>query len=447
MSSHGAQTVLVIGSGGREHALAWKLARSPQVARIIVAPGNEGMPTEWERWKTDLSQGKPEFERLASRALEAGVALTVVGPDNPLADGMVDVFDARGLLVFGPTAAAARIEASKAFAKEVMQAAGVPTAKSFIVPTRDEARKLLKSLPWEGAGGSAGWVVKFDGLALGKGVIVCGDAETALAGLAQLPEGRYVIEERLAGEEISWLAFCDGERCALLEPARDHKRLMDGDRGPNTGGMGAFSPVPGIPAAWADRVRNEVFLPTLREMKKRGTPFFGLLYAGLMVDVVRDRFWVLEFNARFGDPETQALMLRMEGDLFDWCLASAKRDLSGLPPQVPFRRETAVAVVAAAKGYPDAPVKGALISGPDSLLRAFGAPVSGDPEYFCAGVSRDGEGLKTAGGRVFAALGLGPDLGAARRQAYDRLFKVRFEGLQARADIGNSAAAAEGGER
>lgn len=430
MNPRGAQTVLVIGSGGREHALAWKLSRSSRVGRVIVAPGNDGMPAEWERWKADLGRGKPEFERLAAMALESGVTLTVVGPDNALADGIVDVFEARGLLIFGPSAAAARIEASKAFAKEVMRAAGVPTAKSFIVPTKEEARKLLRSLPW-----NSGWVLKFDGLALGKGVIVCGDSDTALAGLEQLPDGRFVIEEKLGGEEISWLAFCDGERCSLLEPARDHKRLLDRDLGPNTGGMGAFSPVPGIPSAWAERVRDEVFLPVLREMNARGTPFRGILYAGLMVDVAADRFWVLEFNARFGDPETQALMLRMDSDLFDWCLAVANRDLGGLPDRVPFRRETSVAVVAAAKGYPDSPVKGAVIQGPETLFK----PGSfSEPEYFCAGVSRDGESLKTSGGRVLAALGLGADLGAARRQAYDRLLKVRFEGLQARADIGSA---------
>lgn len=416
-------TVVLVGSGGREHALAWKLAASPRIGRLVVAPGNDGMPAAWERWAFG------DFSAFAERCLAEKVDLVVVGPDNPLADGLVDVLQKAGVKAFGPRAAAAQIEASKAFAKEIMKAAGVPTAKSFVAPNRDEAKRLLRSLPWTPGGG---WVVKFDGLALGKGVVVCGSLEEATAGLASLPEGKFVIEERLRGEEISWLAFCDGERCALMEPARDHKRLRDEDQGPNTGGMGAFSPVPGIPAAWTERVREEIFLPTLRELKRRGTPFQGVLYAGLMIDVAADRFWVIEFNARFGDPETQVLMLRLDGDLFEWCLACAEGALARLPAIVPFVREAAVAIVAAAPGYPETPRKGLPISGPTTLL----APVAkGVPDYFFAGVAKAEGQLVTAGGRVLAALGMGGDLNSARRQAYDRLFQVKFEGLQARSDI------------
>ena len=426
-------SVVLVGSGGREHALGWKLSRSPRITRLIVAPGNDGMP--WERWPLKTSEPgaaqRAEYERFARECVEKKIDFVVVGPDNPLADGIVDVLTQAGVKAFGPTASAAQLEASKAFAKEVMKAAGVPTAKSFVAPNKDEARRLLKSLPWPKEDAVGGWVVKFDGLALGKGVVVCGSLPEAQAGIDALPEGKFVIEERLQGEEISWLAFCDGDRCALMEPARDHKRLWDDNRGPNTGGMGAFSPVPGIPAAWSRRVREEIFLPTLREMKKRGTPFRGVLYAGMMIDVPADRFWVIEFNARFGDPETQVLMLRLDGDLLEWCQASAAGELSRLPEMVPFVREAAVAVVAAAKGYPDSPLKGALISGPAGLVQAAGDR----PEYFLAGVARKDGALVTSGGRVLAALGMGRDLGAARREAYTRLSLVKFEGLQARSDI------------
>lgn len=425
-------TVLVIGSGGREHALAWKLSRSPRVSRVIVAPGNDAMD-DWARWPLDLSKNgaelQAEFGRLADRALSEKVSLVVVGPDNPLADGIVDMLTARGLACFGPTAGAARIEASKAFAKEVMEAAGVPTARCSIVESVEEARKFLESADW-----SSGWVLKADGLALGKGVFVCPTLDEALQALKtsdSLRRGRIVIEELLVGEEISWMAFCDGKECALLETARDHKRLLNGDQGPNTGGMGAYSPVPGVPDSWFERVRQEVFLPTLREMAKRGVPFRGLLYAGLMVDVKRDKIWVLEFNARFGDPETQVLLPRMSDDLYLWCNAVARHGLAELPGRVGFVKESGVTVVAAAKGYPDAPEKGKPIGG--ERLRA--------PECFYAGVARRDSRMVSNGGRVLATVGLGADLGAARKAAYSRLQLISFEGMQYRSDIGASSTA------
>ncbi|MEK6579481.1 MAG: phosphoribosylamine--glycine ligase, partial [Bdellovibrionota bacterium] len=297
-------TVLVIGSGGREHALGWKLAESTHVDRIIVAPGNDAYPANWERWPVNLSGGKEEFDQLADKAVENDVDLIVVGPDNALADGIVDAFQEVGLKTFGPTAAAARIESSKAFSKEVMKAAGVATAEFKIMTSVSEAKKFLVSCPWPPK--SEGWVVKADGLALGKGVRVCTnlseavDAVDALIGIS----GKIVIEEKLVGEELSWFAFSDGERCAVLDTSRDYKKIFDGDLGPNTGGMGAFSPVPEIPDRYFERVRKEVFLPTLAELKKRGTPFRGLLYAGLMVNLRTDEINVIEFNARFGDPET-----------------------------------------------------------------------------------------------------------------------------------------------
>lgn len=422
----------MIGSGGREHALAWKLSRSPRVTRVILAPGNDGME-DWVRWPANFSQGltenQKEFERLALRARDEKVDLVVVGPDNPLADGIVDVFTEKGIACFGPTAGAARIEASKAFAKEVMEAAQVPTARCSIVESVDEARRFLENADW-----NSGWVLKADGLALGKGVFVCStleDARSALSSSESLRSGRIVIEERLVGEELSWMAFCDGDRCALLEPARDHKRLLDDDQGPNTGGMGAFSPVPGVPESWYQKVQEEVFLPTLREMQKRGVPFRGLLYAGLMVDLKKDRFWVLEFNSRFGDPETQALLPRMSDDLYLWCNAVARHNLRELSDRVKFSSESAVTVVAAARGYPDSPQKGELISGQK------GVP----PQCFYAGVAKRSGQLVTHGGRVLAAVGMGSDLKEARQVAYAQLQAISFKGMQYRTDIGLGAKA------
>jgi phosphoribosylamine--glycine ligase len=418
-------TVLVIGAGGREHALAWKLAQSPSVTRLIIAPGNDGMDPAWERWK--FSVQKSEFEVLARRALEEKVDLVVVGPDNPLAEGIVDVLSAQGILTFGPRENAARLESSKIFAKEVMSAAGVPTAKYFSASSLAEARKVLSSVPWPPQMGS-GWVIKADGLALGKGVIVCAsEAEGLRACETLLPiSGKILIEECLKGEELSWFAFCDGERCALLEPARDYKRVFDGDQGPNTGGMGAFSPVPGVTDSLAETVRERVFLPVLREMKKRGVPFRGLLYAGLMADLAREKIWVIEFNARFGDPETQPLMARVQGDIYPWFEACAKGDLGALPVQVPFSGRAAVVVIAAARGYPEAPEKGKALSGVKS----------GEPMVFFAGVTRGVDGaLQTSGGRVLGVLGIGEDLEVARRNAYAHLARIDFPGMHFRRDV------------
>ena len=425
--------VLVIGSGGREHALAWKLSTSPQVARIIVAPGNDGFSAAWERWPVDLSQGSAEFERLALHAKKAAVDLVVVGPDNPLAEGIADVLERHGLAVFGPSAQAARIEASKAFAKDVMQAAGIPTARYFLARTESEADKIIRSVPWPPQMGH-GWVVKADGLALGKGVVVCSTpAEAQLAAKSLLKNsGQVVIEERLKGSEISWMAFCDGQDCSLLEPARDYKRLLDGDEGPNTGGMGAYSPVPEVPESWYERVRTQVFEPTLAELKKRGTPFKGLLYAGLMIDMSRDRFWVLEFNARFGDPETQVLAPRIADDFYQWCEAAAFGRLAAMPRRVPFHRESAVVVVGASKGYPENPEKGEEIRG----ISLSAESDHGLPGLFLAGIRKqDGKWL-TSGGRVLGAVAMGSDLLAAREKAYAGIRGVNFRGMQYRTDVG-----------
>lgn len=431
--------VLVVGSGGREYALAWKLGQSPQVGQVIVAPGNDGMPSSWTRWPLliDGSGHLLAYEKCAKQAREAHVDLVVIGPDQALANGITDVFEAHGLLVMGPSQLAAKIESSKAFSKEIMQAAGVPTARHFVASSMGEARELLDSLPWPSAAGTGcGWVVKADGLALGKGVWVCRTRQEAFSALVTLSQllpknSSFVIEEEVLGEELSWMAFCDGKSCALLEPARDYKRLNDGNAGPNTGGMGAVSPVPGVPHGAYAAVRARVFEPVLREMAKRGTPFRGILYAGLMVEPGFERYWVLEFNARFGDPETQVLLPRLEDDFYLWCEATAKGDLAGhLSNGDPrFSKRNAVFVVAASRGYPESPSIGTEVS-------LCGSERSAD-RVFWAGVKRDASGrLLTSGGRVAGALGLGDSAEAARLNAYEGIKSIRFEGVVYRKDIG-----------
>ena len=454
--------VLVVGSGGREHALAWKLSCSPEVTRLIVAPGNDGYPEKWERWPVDLTGGALEarlerFRELAARAKREGVRIAVIGPDNPLADGIVDVFEAAGVAVFGPRASAARIEASKAFAKELMQAAKVPTARFGVVATAADAEAFLASpavSKW------AGWVVKADGLALGKGVKVCDSLKDATQAARELiaVSGSLVIEEKLLGEEISWLALCDGKRCALFPTARDFKRVGDGDKGPNTGGMGAYSPVADVPASWNERVRREVFEPVLAEMRRRDSEFRGVLYAGLMVDPTQDRISVLEFNARFGDPETQVLMARMKGDVLPWFEAVARGDLSPMigahTGNIPVVEDAAVVVVAAAKGYPDSPEKGRKIEFITGLAEQGSAPAGagadGLPSYFMAGVVKKEDALVTNGGRVLGAVARGRTVEEARVRAYARLSETHFEGMQYRRDIAagvGAAASAARGER
>ena len=418
--------VLVVGAGGRENAIAWKLSQSSRVSRVIVAPGNPGMK-EYESWPVNLSEGHPAFESLAKRAQLEKIDLIVVGPDNPLADGIVDVFNRYHLLVMGPTAGAAQIEASKSFAKEVMMSAGVPSAQYWVTDSENNARNILKELSW-----NKPWVLKADGLAFGKGVKICQTLLEAQEGLSELFQfsKKVVIEEFLQGEEISWMAFCDGERCSLLETARDYKRLLNGAQGPNTGGMGSISPAPGVPNSWFEKVREQVFLPTLAEMKRRGVPFQGVLYAGLMVDFQKDQFWVLEFNARFGDPETQVLLPRIEGDFFEWCQAIAQGDLRSLPDRVPFSKNYAVYVVAAAKGYPEKPESGKVIEVQMNSNERV-------PSFFFSGVKQDDHKLLTSGGRVMGALGLGSTLEEARKTAYEKISQVHFEGIHYRTDIGS----------
>jgi phosphoribosylamine--glycine ligase len=419
--------ILVVGSGGREHALAWKIAQSPLVRELWCAPGNPGM----QRLATAVPLQAGEVEGLGRWAAANRVDLVVVGPEAPLVAGLADRCQAAGIPVFGPSAAAAEIEGSKAFAKEVMLAAGIPTAGHAVFSALEPALAHARA-----RGGRV--VVKADGLAAGKGVVVCGGPEEAEAALRSILVDRVhgaagasvLVEERLTGPEASCIAFTDGERVRLLPSAQDHKRVFDGDRGPNTGGMGAFSPSPKVTAEIQRLVEERVLLPAVREMARRGRPFRGALYAGLMLTLEGPK--VLEFNARLGDPETQPILLRMTSDIVPVLLAAARGDLAGV--EMTFDPRPAVGVVLAAEGYPGKPVTGDVIEGAEG---EFPAGV----QVFQAATARSPEGrLVTAGGRVLTACALGGTLEEASRRAYQAAARIRFRGCQYRKDIGRHGA-------
>lgn len=409
--------VLLLGSGGREHALAWKLAQSPSLSALLCGPGNPG--TARLGRNVPLKADAPdEVTRLAR---QEKVDLVVVGPEAPLVAGVADALAAAGIPCFGPVEAAARLEGSKAFAKEIMAEAGVPTA-DFQVFTDVAAAEAY-------AVARGKIVVKADGLAAGKGVIVAPDAESARAAVRAVGAmgsagQRMVLEELLEGEEVSVIALCDGERYALLSPAQDHKRVGEGDTGPNTGGMGAYCPAPFLSPEELAQVGERVIAPVLAVMRKRGAPFKGALYAGLML--TRSGPKVLEFNARLGDPETQVLMLQLGEDLLPLLEACAHGRLEQRAlVQAP---GASVGVVLAAQGYPDTPRRGQPIEGLDAV--PAGATV------FMAGVEEKDGALVTAGGRVLTVCARGEDLARAREQAYAAISAIRFEGMHFRRDIG-----------
>ena len=418
--------ILVVGSGGREHALAWKISRSPLVRALFAAPGNPGIA----KVATLVTLDVRDVDAVARWAAENRIDLVVVGPEAPLVAGLADRVAKEGIPVFGPSAAAAEIEGSKAFAKDVMHAAGIPTAEY------EAFTELEPAVAWARARGGQ-VVVKADGLAAGKGVVVCGDAAEAeqalrdmLVGGAHGAAGRkVVIEERLEGPEASCIAFTDGERVRMLAAAQDHKRIFDGDRGPNTGGMGAFSPTPHVDAALLAEVERAVIVPAVRELARRGRPFRGALYAGLMLTPRGAR--VLEFNARLGDPETQPILMRLRSDLVPALLAAAKGDLSGVT--LDFDPRAAVGVVLAAEGYPGKVTSGDAIEGADGAFPE-------DVQVFHAGTAYDAAGrVVTSGGRVLTVCALGTGLSEAARRAYEATVKVRFRGMQYRKDIGGKA--------
>jgi len=410
--------VLVLGSGGREHALAWKLAHSPRLGELLCAPGNPGTAALGR----NCPVASEDPAAVAALARAERVDLVVVGPELPLTRGVADAVRRAGIPVFGPDAAAARLEASKAFAKEVMASAGVPTAahRTFDDPAAAEshARQVGRV------------VVKADGLAAGKGVVVAGSPEEAVQAVRELSRlgNRLVLEEVLEGEEASVIALTDGERYVLLPAAQDHKRLLDGDRGPNTGGMGAVTPVPALGPRALAAVGETVVRPVLREMARRGHPFSGALYAGLMLTASGPR--VLEFNVRFGDPEAQVLVLQLAEDLLPLLEASAQGTL--VERELDTRGGASVGVVLASAGYPVSARTGVAITGADRL--------TGTTQVFHAGTALVDGRLVTAGGRVLTVCAHAPSLAEARAVAYGAVSRIQFEGMQLRRDIGERAA-------
>ena len=421
--------VLVIGGGGREHAIAWKLARSPKATRVYVAPGNGG---------TALS---PDLHNLAITDVRAlrewaqanKIGLTVVGPEAPLAAGVVDEFRAHGLRIFGPTKAAAQLESSKAFSKAFMRRHGIPTADYDTFTEPAKAHAFVERL-------GAPIVVKADGLAAGKGVVVAMTLQEAHDAVdfmlvdnkygAVHNEGgaRVVIEEFLDGEEASFIVLCDGKNVAALATSQDHKRLQDGDQGPNTGGMGAYSPAPVVTADVHARAMREIILPTIRGMEKDGIPYTGFLYAGLMIDA-QGHAKTLEFNCRMGDPETQPILMRLKSDLLDVLAAAIDGKLDQIELQ--WDRRTALGVVMAAHGYPEAPRKGDAINGLPQE--------QDDAMVFHAGTVLEEGVVRTSGGRVLCVTALGDNVRQAQQRAYDVARGIHFDGAQYRRDIGHRA--------
>ncbi|CAL8968311.1 Phosphoribosylamine--glycine ligase [Propionicimonas sp. T2.31MG-18] len=409
------QSVLVVGSGGREHALAWALARDPQV-RVHIAPGNPGTAAVGTNHPVDALDG----EAVAALAVALGADLVVVGPEAPLVAGVADDVRAKGIPVFGPSAAAARLEGSKAFAKEIMEAAGVPTADARLCLDMGEVVAALDEF-------GPPYVVKDDGLAAGKGVIVTTDRDAAIRHAAGCRA--VIVEEFLDGPEVSLFALSDGTHVLPFEPAQDFKRVGDGDAGPNTGGMGAYTPLPWAPPGLTDEVVRTVIQPTVDELRRRGTPFVGLVYAGLALTSRGLR--VVEFNCRFGDPETQPLLTRLETPLFEVLHAAATGGLGGHAP-LAWGSGAAVGVVVAAHGYPDSPRRGDPITGADQ------------DGVFHAGTALDADGrLVSAGGRVLTVVGTGDTLAAARDAAYATVARIGLPGGFSRSDIALKAANAE----
>jgi len=417
--------LLVVGSGGREHALAWKLAQSPRVQKVFVAPGNGGTANETgvENAPTTETPALIDFCR------REGIALTVVGPEAPLASGIVDAFREAGLRIFGPTRAAAQLESSKHFAKTFMQRHGLPTARYRSFESAREARAYV-------AAEKTPIVVKADGLAAGKGVVVASTKEEANAAIdAMLSERRFgaagarvVIEEFLEGEEASFIVMCDGTHVLPLATSQDHKRLRDGDQGPNTGGMGAYSPAPIVTPKVHARVMREIIQPAVQGMAADGHPYTGFLYAGLMIDAAGNPK-TLEFNCRLGDPETQPILMRLKSDLLELVEQALAGTLDRVEAQ--WDRRCALGVVLAAAGYPGEPRGGDRIEG-------IPAPAD-DCRVFHAGTKLDSGALVTSGGRVLCVTSLGDSLRIARSRAYEVIDRIRYDGMQYRRDIGHRA--------
>ncbi len=419
--------ILIIGSGGREHALAWKISQSSRVTKIFCSPGNPGIAELAEC----LPMKATGLEGLLNFAKSEGIDLTVVGPEQPLAEGVVDVFEKNGLLIFGPTKRAAELEWSKAFAKEFMHRYGIPTAKHMVF-AGNEMTKAVQYL----ATAELPIVLKADGLAAGKGVSVCFSREEAQDALKGMQKhfngagGKIVIEEFLEGEEASLFAICDGKDFITLASAQDHKRVFDGDRGKNTGGMGAYAPAPIVTSDILHEVEEQIIRPTLKGMSEEGRPFKGCLYVGLMITSAGAK--VVEYNCRFGDPETQVVLPLYSGDIVDLFEAASKGEISSLPQQKNFSG-SAVCVVLASSGYPDEYPTGIEISGVEELEEMNNVLL------FHAGTKMRGASLVTAGGRVLGVTATSSNLSDAIDDAYRAVGKIFFSGMQYRRDIGKKA--------
>jgi phosphoribosylamine--glycine ligase len=418
--------VLVVGKGGREHAIAWKVAQSPLVKEVYIAPGNAGTAQVGK----NIPISPTDIENLVKFAKEEKIDLTVVGPEDPLAKGIADAFQREGLKIFGPTREGAQLEASKVFAKNFMAKYGIPTARYGTFDNPEEAKEFIKGL-----GDKV--VVKADGLAAGKGAFVCQSAEEALKVVDELmvkgvlgeAGKRVVVEEFLEGEEASYMVMVDGTEYVPLPTSQDHKRLLDGDRGPNTGGMGAYSPTPVIDKETEERIKKEVIERTLKGLAEEGIHYRGFLYAGLML--TKEGPKVLEFNVRLGDPEAQPILTRVESDLVEHIMEILEGNIKGVELKV--SPKWALGVVLASKGYPYKPETGKVIEGLQEAQRME------DVVIFHAGTKREGDKIVTAGGRVLTVVGLGKDLREAKERAYSAVEKIRFEGMQYRKDIGDKA--------